>query len=55
MKQYAEEYNTDVFVETGTYLGDMINAVENNFKSIYSVELSEELYKRAKELFKKNI
>ena len=23
MKQYAEEYNTDVFVETGTYLGEV--------------------------------
>lgn len=45
--QYREEYGFNVFIETGTYLGDMIDAQQNHFKELYSVELSPELYQNA--------
>src|SRR5579872_7115269 len=37
----------DVFVETGTFHGDSINIAKNYFKTIYSIELSVELYEKA--------
>jgi hypothetical protein len=36
---YAQEFGTRVFVETGAYLGDTIWAVRNHFDQLYSVEL----------------
>ena len=44
-------YNAKTLVETGTYLGDMVEAQRGRFKKIYSVELSEELARRAKNRF----
>jgi len=41
----------DIFVETGTYNGDMVWAQRDNFSTIYSVELSDELYGRAQKRF----
>lgn len=37
-------YKTKNFIETGTYLGDMIYGVRKYFKKIYSIELSHELF-----------
>ncbi|MBW2739181.1 MAG: hypothetical protein JRE64_10125 [Deltaproteobacteria bacterium] len=54
VKKYAKNYNCQLFFETGTYLGDMIQAVKDDFKHIYSVELSEQLYRQAQLRFKKN-
>jgi len=42
----------DTLVETGTYLGDMIEAQRDYFEKIYSIELSPELAERAKERFR---
>lgn len=53
VKEYANNYKIRVFIETGTYLGDMVWAVKDNFYKIYSVELSIELYERAKKKFEK--
>ena len=54
VKEYARTYQCRIFFETGTYLGDMIQAVKNDFRHIYSVELSEPLYRQAQLRFKKN-
>ena len=51
IKEYASKYKIHVFIETGTYLGDMVFATKNNFYKIYSIELSTELYERAKKKF----
>ena len=51
--KYQQEYRYDVLVETGTYLGTMIEAQKNRFKKIISIELGVELYKNAKNRFKK--
>ncbi len=40
-----------VLIETGTYRGDMINAVKNVFKKIYSIELGEDLALKARKRF----
>ena len=54
VKKYARIYNCRLFFETGTYLGDMIQVVKDDFKHIYSVELSEQLYRQAQLRFKNN-
>lgn len=39
IKETANQYVIKTLVETGTYLGNMINANKNNFERIYSIEL----------------
>lgn len=49
---YRRRYGCDVLVETGTYLGDMVMAQIDRFSSIYSIELSDELARKATERFR---
>lgn len=43
-----------IFIETSTYLGEMVNAIKNKFSQIYSIELSPNLCKKAQEKFRNN-
>ena len=44
-RELFERYPNPVFIETGSYLGDGIQAAhEAGFETIYSIELSENLY-----------
>lgn len=52
LKNYAKKYNLKILVETGTYYGDMVWAMKNSFARIYSIELSQELFKKAKNRYK---
>jgi hypothetical protein len=52
VKRYQKEYGLHAFVETGTYLGEMIEAQRNRFEKLISVEVSAELHARAVEIFK---
>ncbi len=54
IKEIRQEYNYEVLVETGTYLGYMISAQKKNFKRIFSIEISDVLYERASRKFKNN-
>jgi hypothetical protein len=47
IESYQKKFNISILIETGTYLGDMVNSQLNNFETIYSVELSNDLWKRA--------
>src|SRR5262245_41847088 len=51
VKQYQRRYNIPLLVETGTYLGDMVDAVKRGFSQIYSIELDEALAERAARQF----
>jgi predicted O-methyltransferase YrrM len=51
LREYAREYGLRIFVETGTYLGDMVEAMRHSFDKLYSIELSEELFLMAKKRF----
>jgi hypothetical protein len=53
VKEYSYKYNCPIFFETGTYKGDMVFSVRKNFEKIYTVELSEQLHKDAKNRFKR--
>lgn len=54
IQQYQKQYGCEVFVETGTFLGDMVEAQRRYFKMIYSIELGVRLYENAKNRFVKN-
>jgi len=48
---YRDQFGTEILVETGTYLGDMVEAQKSEFKFVYSIELSVALHKKAVERF----
>jgi hypothetical protein len=50
--RYRDSFNSRVLVETGTYLGDMVEAHKKNFEKIFSIELSEKLFGRAQKRFR---
>ena len=51
IRSFAEKYGLRILVETGTYYGDMVEAMKHCFDRIYSIELSGELFERATKRF----
>lgn len=51
VKAYADKFLINLFVETGTYLGEMVDATRRTFEKIYSIELDDTLYKNAKKKY----
>ncbi len=51
IKSHARKYGLKLFVETGTYVGEMVEAVKEIFEEVYSIELSVELFNQAKSKF----
>ena len=51
IKEFSKKNNLKVLVETGTYYGDMVEAMKKYFNKIYSIELDKELYIKAKNRF----
>lgn len=51
VKEYAKKFSLSILVETGTYLGDMIDATKKTFNRIVSIELDKNLYEQAKKKF----
>ena len=47
IKERQRKYQLNTLVETGTYLGDMIESQRKNFKQIYSIELGLDLWNDA--------
>ena len=52
LREYAERYDLRVLVETGTFRGDMVEAMKRTFDQIYSIELSQTLFEEARRRFK---
>jgi predicted O-methyltransferase YrrM len=52
VRAYARRFGARTLVETGTYLGDMVEAMKDEFDRIYSIELGEELYRKACQRFR---
>jgi hypothetical protein len=52
LRSYAEQYSLKILVETGTFRGDMVNALKDSFIRIYSIELDDRLFNRAIKRFK---
>lgn len=54
-KDFFKKFSGDVWIETGTYLGDGVAyAIDSGYQEIISIELSEKLSIEAAERFKNN-
>lgn len=56
VKQHAiralkKKYQLGILVETGTYQGDMVEAMKNDFETVYSIELSKDFAQQAQKRF----
>jgi hypothetical protein len=52
LRDYARRYRLAVLVETGTYYGEMVQAMTYAFRRIHSIELSGDLFERARNRFR---
>jgi hypothetical protein len=48
VRGYGLRLGATTFVETGTYLGEMVEAVARHFQFVFSIELDERLFRRAR-------
>ncbi len=48
---FRKKYRLSILVETGTYHGDMVAAMLSKFKNIYTIELNELFFEKAKKRF----
>jgi hypothetical protein len=51
VREYGRAFGLETLVETGTYLGEMVDAQRRRFRQIWSIELSPELHRAAQEHF----
>jgi len=51
IKNFAQNFNTPILIETGTYLGDMVHAMRKSFTRIISFELDPTLAAQAQNRF----
>jgi hypothetical protein len=51
VRVYAAQFGLRTLVETGTYKGDMIYAVERQFSEVHSIELGQDLFEEARQRF----
>jgi hypothetical protein len=52
LKRHAAEYHLSILVETGTYMGEMVEALRESFEQVYSIELNEKFAQRAQRYFR---
>jgi predicted O-methyltransferase YrrM len=51
VREYARRYGLRTLIETGTYYGEMVAAVKNDFDRIFSIEFNPGLARRAAQRF----
>lgn len=54
LNEYKKKYGLNVLVETGTFMGDTVEYFKDRMKRIISIELAEDLAKRAQKRFENN-
>jgi hypothetical protein len=51
LRRYGRRFGTEILVETGTFLGDTLWVLKDQFRKLYSIELSPELHADAVKRF----
>jgi len=51
VREYINKFSPEVFIETGTYKGQMVYAVIPCIKEIYSIELDQRYFEKAERRF----
>lgn len=54
LERFAQQFQLSTLVETGTYYGDMVEAMKDKFERIYSIELNAELHELAQKRFSRD-
>lgn len=54
VREYGKRYGLRILIETGTYYGEMVAAVKDDFDRIYSIEFDPELARRAARRFERD-
>lgn len=54
IRTYAAKYGLDILIETGTYKGDTVAELLNDFRKIFSIEVGIPLYRESKKRFFSN-
>jgi len=52
IRAYANKYRTRIFVETGTFFGDMLAALRDDFDRLITIELDPALAEKARQRFR---
>ncbi len=52
ISEYQKQFGYTTLIETGTYMGDMVDAQKKRFKKIISIELGVDLFEKAKKRFR---
>lgn len=55
IREYAQQQGSKVFIETGTWYGETLNAVKGTFERLVSVEVSEQIADLARKRFEKDL
>lgn len=53
LREYREKYGLGTMVETGTFLGDTVEAMRHEFRKVYSIELADKFHEIAKKRFER--
>jgi hypothetical protein len=51
VEKYARKHRLRILIETGTYEGEMVEAMQKRFRVIHSIEIFEPLYRKALQKF----
>lgn len=54
LRSHARQFGLRILVETGTYLGDMVEALKAEFERVYSIELDGALHEKARDRFRRD-
>lgn len=52
VREYAIGFSLSTLIETGTFYGDMVNAMCHHFEHIWSIELDQRLFQKARRRFR---
>ena len=52
ISEYQKQFGYTTLIETGTYMGDMVDEQKKRFKKIISIELGVDLFEKAKKRFR---
>ena len=52
---YMKKFNSNIFVESGTFMGETVDVMKDYFERLYSVELAPQLAEKAKRRFNGNV
>ena len=52
--RFRDQFGLRILVETGTYKGDMVEAMKGSFRKVYSIELADHFHQAAVERFRKD-